>query len=183
MFGYKGIKQFIMDEFPYKKYMVRPSAPPVISYICFEEEDGKVYKGEGNVTFVAYYPFALSVNPISIDYAAGGVTISNPGDLESNFSIVYALSNLTSGLTLALTSSGTTKTLTIGNITAKSGDTYLLLNSRTQLLEGLDSSQNRTGNLYNLHITGGDFFTIPPGTSTLVTSKTYVSAEYSPVYY
>lgn len=63
-------KQLIFDERPYKYYMAKPSAPPTLKTICFDEKyiennvvkTKRIYKGEGEVTFVCYYPFARTVN-------------------------------------------------------------------------------------------------------------------------
>ena len=83
MFGYRGLKRLIFDETPYKYYMVRPAQPPVLSYLCFEEDHCLIYKGEGSVQFIAYYPYAKDVTATSITYAAGGTTINNIGDLPA----------------------------------------------------------------------------------------------------
>ena len=34
VFGFKGVKPLIFDEFPYKKYMVKCATSPVLKYIC-----------------------------------------------------------------------------------------------------------------------------------------------------
>ena len=61
-------KQFISDEKPYKYYMVK-SGNPQLKYICFGKEgDPRIYKGEGTLTFTAYYPFAKSKYKFLEDY-------------------------------------------------------------------------------------------------------------------
>lgn len=66
VFGKKEPQRLIFDETPYKYYMVKPNSAPQFKYICFNEErDGKIqriYKGEGTINLVAYYPFAKSVH-------------------------------------------------------------------------------------------------------------------------
>lgn len=66
--GKKEIQNLIFDEHPYKVYRVKPSSAPTIKYICFEENSERVYKGEGSITFVAYYPFAKSRFKYKEDY-------------------------------------------------------------------------------------------------------------------
>lgn len=84
IFGTKKICELIFDERPYKVYSVKLAKPIELNYICFDEErieweehteeDGyipgsidhkihtgekqRIYKGEGTIEFVAYYPFA-----------------------------------------------------------------------------------------------------------------------------
>ena len=83
VFGTKEIKQLIFDECPYKYYMAKLESPVELSYVCFDErtyiDDGsrgtgikdrelrtlsdttsRIYKGEGKMTFVCYFPFAKS---------------------------------------------------------------------------------------------------------------------------
>lgn len=61
VFGTKELGKLIFDERPYKYYMVK-SGNPQLKYICFGKEGGpRIYKGEGTLTFTAYYPFAKSV--------------------------------------------------------------------------------------------------------------------------
>ena len=64
-FGDKGIHELIFDERPYKVYMAKATGTPQLKTICFdgEDKDGnpcRIYKGEGTLTFTAYYPFARS---------------------------------------------------------------------------------------------------------------------------
>ena len=60
LLGDKQLHDLIFDEYPYKVYRAKVSGNPSIKYICFEEEGERVYKGEGTISLVAYYPFARS---------------------------------------------------------------------------------------------------------------------------
>ena len=61
--------QLIFSERPYKYYMAKPKSAPKLSYIAFDDTDGtRVYRGEGTVQFVCYYPWARSVGKYLIDY-------------------------------------------------------------------------------------------------------------------
>ena len=54
----KDIVPLVFDERPYKEYLVKPTGEPQLSYICFDEKDQRIYKGEGTLEFTAYSPFA-----------------------------------------------------------------------------------------------------------------------------
>ena len=60
VFGTKELGKLVFDERPYKYYMVK-SSKPQLKYICFGKNGERIYKGEGTLTFTAYYPFAKSV--------------------------------------------------------------------------------------------------------------------------
>lgn len=61
VFGTKELGKLVFDERPYKYYMVK-SGKPQLKYICFGREgEARTYKGEGTLTFTAYYPFAKSI--------------------------------------------------------------------------------------------------------------------------
>ena len=53
------VGKLVFDERPYKYYMVK-SGKPQLKYICFGKDGERTYKGEGTLTFTAYYPFAKS---------------------------------------------------------------------------------------------------------------------------
>ena len=91
MFSFKSIKPLIFDEFPYKKYMVKCAQPPQLRFLPFDSYEFRIYKGEGTVQLVAYYPFAFSVVSPSLAYADGGAVINNVGDLPANLNIIYDL--------------------------------------------------------------------------------------------
>lgn len=59
-FGDKQIHELIFDERPYKVYMAKINGTPQIKTICFEVEGQRIYKGEGTLNFICYYPFAKS---------------------------------------------------------------------------------------------------------------------------
>ena len=51
------------DEDPYKQYSAKITSNPKLSWIAFddpEKEKGRVYKGEGTIQFICYYPWATS---------------------------------------------------------------------------------------------------------------------------
>lgn len=186
MFSYKGIKPLIFDEYPYKKYMVKCIQPPVIKYIPFDHLEFRIYKGEGTVQFVAYYPFAFGVVSPSLAYTAAGATINNNGDMPANLEILYDLNEANGNISLKLreTMDGSIiGQLNLVGVTPVAGDRYMMVNTQTQLIEGLDASKNKTGNLYNKYIDTGDFFWPPVGRSVLVSDQPFISAQYTPIFY
>lgn len=182
MFGYKGLKRLIFDEKPDRYYMVRPTQPPVLSYLPFGEGEDLVYKGEGSVQFIAYYPYAKAIEPTEVAYRYGGATITNEGDKSAGLEITYAAAALESGISLSLVQNNETKILTLSAMALPSDEDGILINSNTQLIEGM-SGDAKTGHLYNQYIASGDFIFVEPGTATLTSNPSYSSARYTTVYY
>lgn len=182
--GFKGVQQLIFDEFPYKKYMVSCSAPPAFKYICFDHMEMRLYKGEGQANFIAYYPFALATFSPHLDNTNTGI-INNVGDLEAEIKTIYSLEELSSlQLQLQALNEDILGLLKMEQITPQSNeDKFILINSYTHLVEGLDNNYHKTGNLYNKFITKGDFFRAPLGRTRVVSDKTFVKLEYTPIYY
>ena len=63
------------------------------------------------------------------------------------------------------------------------GDTYIVINTKNYLIEGLDENFERTGTLYNKYISAGDFFHPPVGRSFLQSTVAFEKAIYTPLYY
>lgn len=68
----------ILDESPYKVYTVKVATPPILNYICFEKNGERIYKGEGNINFIAYSPLARSRYKFKNDY------VSEDGDPKTD---------------------------------------------------------------------------------------------------
>lgn len=163
-FGTKELRQLVFDEVPYKYYMVKTTGLPQLKYVCFDEEGERIYKGEGTLNFIAYFPFAKSVYKFLSEYSSSkypnkfeweeftnmkqekgtydgtGTTINlfNAGQLETDF---YAYFAFASG-SLALSNvridvdSKTIGILNFSTMTAQGSDTYIRINSRANLIEG-----------------------------------------------
>lgn len=113
LFSDKELHTLILDEYPYKVYTVKPSMPPQLSYLCFDElefgqtspelymrslyepslnAEGRVrhYKGEGSVQFIAYQPMAVSRFKYLDQYVPtnipewGDFNYENRGDMYAN---------------------------------------------------------------------------------------------------
>ena len=166
--------------------MVKCTAPPTLKYIAFDLQEVKVYKGEGSVNLTAYYPYALSTWETVFNGAAseGEVewTMSNNGDLEAPFKIIFP-TNLTEIQLTLEQDSNVIGTISLTDISKLGTDTYFCIDSRTNLIEGLNNSYVKTGQLYNRFITEGDFFKLPIGISKLTTSAPWNKIRYNFLYY
>lgn len=191
IFNGKNLGYLIFDELPFKKYTVKSTGTPNIKFICFEENGKRVYKGEGTLTFTAYYPYAKSVHKYlnqfsgarysnlkewqessgmkltgdGYDGTLSPIKVVNVGDVEVAPRIYYPISE-TKILDITLKSNDDVDKagIKLENITLEKGDTGILLNMETHLAEGYNLNNNiytRTGKLYNKYIVTGDFFTIP----------------------
>ena len=70
VFNGKDMGELIFDEEPYKAYTVKVQSPPQLQFICFDKSEGvRVYKGEGTIQFIAYYPYAKSVKKYLEDFS------------------------------------------------------------------------------------------------------------------
>lgn len=119
VFCAKAMGELIFDETPYKAYTAKVQSPVQINYICFDDENGKrVYKGEGTIQFICYYPYAKSVHKYLDEFNdfyylnknewaeasgmlssksyydgtnAGVITVYNAGDLETDWCAYYTM--------------------------------------------------------------------------------------------
>lgn len=210
-FSTKELKRLIFDEAPYKYYMAKPSGTLQLKYICFDEGGERIYKGEGTLNFVAYYPFAKSVHKFLNSYSAedypektewnkyaklpstqGGydgtgpsINLYNSGQLETDFYAYYSFVGTTIAATnIKISQDPNNRTLSFSSITKKGSDNQIRINSKTNLIEGCNSSFAPTGTLYNSYITSGDFFKIPLLASTFESTGTdCVKIEYDYLYY
>ena len=118
VFGDKKPHWLIFDEAPYKKYLVKIAQPIQLTYICFMENNQRIYKGDGQIQFVCYSPFARSVYKSLSEYnniniaewsATSGMlnslsgydnfgnnnyaTLYNPGDFDADFKLYVPFSS------------------------------------------------------------------------------------------
>ena len=81
--GTKKMVQLIFDETPYKYYSVKSTGTSDLKYICFDDENNqRVYKGEGILSFIAYDPFgyarAQSISELTLPKNINGLSLENP---------------------------------------------------------------------------------------------------------
>lgn len=56
-------QDLVFDELPYKTFRAKLSGKPQFKFICFKDSDGnRVYKGEGELKFICFFPFAYGLN-------------------------------------------------------------------------------------------------------------------------
>lgn len=217
LFGSRDEQQLIFDETPYKVYMARVEQSPNFTYICFDvEEEGqkqRIYKGEGTIQFTCYYPFAKSRFKYLDEYANitninewsaaagiikntnegydkfenGQIKVYNGGDMDTDFNLYIPIAGtVIPELTIGLM--GTSDILKIKNGSAHGGDNSIRINTKTNLIEGVDSERNFTGRVYNNLITSGVFFKIPQGKDNYITisglnENVIPQIEYNYLYY
>ena len=210
--GDKQIHPLVFDEAPYKTYMVKTSSIPTLKFICFDnitKNNGemtvnRVYKGEGSLQFIAYFPFARCTKKYLSEYtdsnkeewaSASGllttqgdydgtgaeINLYNPGDIETDFFAYYVRTSLKRLTKIYINSN-------ILNFDFSNNDnvidTYIRINSKANLIEGCDENFKPTGTLYNKFITSGDFFKIPTGKNQLLSvGANCVKIEYDYLYY
>lgn len=256
VFNTNEMGPLIFDETPYKAYTAKVQSPPQLKYICFDEDGARVYKGEGTIQFICYYPYARSVHKYLDEYtneydeylASIGATpatdtgmgvpplyvpgygatytseewiaqwkdgsgmlatasnlgtsgtnikVYNPGDKEADFVAFYSTSTLTSSFSLSLSlTDASDSSIQFGELNLEgipsTLDTYIFINSKTNLIEGCSDSSNiegRTGRLYNSYIVNGDFFKIPISTTSTnryilkSTGNNCIKLDYDYLYY
>ena len=191
VFGTKELGKLVFDERPYKYYMVK-SGKPQLKYICFGKEGERIYKGEGTLTFTAYYPFAKSVFKFLNEYGNknknewkeasgmkaekgtydivsnnGSISVYNAGDLETDFILKFRLpvDNTPIGdikITLSKENVGKVEAFLDLNGFSKKGADTGFQINTKTNLIEGFNAEGLTGTLYNENITQGDFFKIPP---------------------
>lgn len=192
VFGTKELGKLVFDERPYKYYMVK-SGKPQLKYICFGKEgEARTYKGEGTLTFTAYYPFAKSIYKFLNEYSDknkdewkeasgmkaekgtydtvsnnGLISVYNAGDLEADFILKFDFPiNNTSISDIKITLSKEN----VGKVEAfldLKGFSKKNTDTGFQINTKTNliegfNAEGLTGALYNENIIQGDFFKIPP---------------------
>lgn len=74
-FNSDGLHDLVFDENPYKIYSAKVTGTAMIKYICFEVDGQRRYRGEGNIQFTCFYPYAHTPKTL----AAGKLVDSNMG--------------------------------------------------------------------------------------------------------
>lgn len=166
----KDMGELIFDEAPYKAYTAKIQSPPQLKFICFNENGQRVYKGEGTIQFISYFPYAKSVHKYLDQFGeiytnksewkdasrmkstkgsydvinSGKIMVYNAGDVETDWELYVPISQSGCSLTQISLERGvsTLYQLQFSNITQqKENDSYLRISSRTNLIEGCDSKK------------------------------------------
>ena len=191
VFGTKELGKLVFDERPYKYYMVK-SGKPQLKYICFGKEGERIYKGEGTLTFTAYYPFAKSIFKFLNEYNDknkdewkeasgmkaekgtydtvsdnGSISVYNAGDLETDFILKFDFpvdNTSISDIKITLSKENVGKVEAFLDLKGFSKkNTDTGFQINTKTnLIEGFNAEGLTGTLYNENIIQGDFFKIPP---------------------
>ena len=64
LFSTDKLQDLVFDELPYKTYKAKLKSKPEFKFICFTDRDTgeRVYKGEGTLNFICYFPYAFGFN-------------------------------------------------------------------------------------------------------------------------
>ena len=170
IFDGKAAGDLIFDELPYKIYSAKLQNSPQLKTICFDKNDGsgRVYKGEGTINFVCYYPFARSrykyldqyqdiyfpnknewkdssmmlTTQGTYDGSGTSINIYNPGDIPTDWIAYYSFNSSTVS-TFTITINGG-RQISVPEIEKKQGDTSngFYINSKTGLIGGCNENNN-----------------------------------------
>lgn len=83
VFNGDGIHDLIFDEEPYKVYSAKVTGTAQVKHLCFEVNGSRVYRGEGNIQFTCFYPYAHTLN-----------TLPEKGEFDVRFPIEYVDSGM-----------------------------------------------------------------------------------------
>ena len=89
-----------------------------------------------------------------------GVAFYNAGDLPTHFRMDFVEGEEKGVYSFSLYLDGQ-EAFKVENLELGDGDEGFRINSRLNLIEGIDRDHNSTGRIYNKYITGGDFFKLP----------------------
>lgn len=60
LFATDKLQDLVFDEEPYKTWKAKLKAKPEFKSLCFKDDDGnRVYKGDGKLQFICYFPYAF----------------------------------------------------------------------------------------------------------------------------
>lgn len=64
VFSTDKLQDLVFDENPYKVYKAKLKNAPDFKFICFKDKETgqRIYKGEGNLSFICYHPLAYCFN-------------------------------------------------------------------------------------------------------------------------
>ena len=176
-------------DYTYNDWINGPVTTKNFNIIFLEKNihNKRIYKGEGKVDLVSFYPYAFCDPNFAIGYDstkqpdnyyewidASGLReeklvdneVYNPGDFEAPFWLKITDLDIDDNNNKSLQSGG----IEIDGNSLKwlagainEDDTYIIVDGRTQLIEGYNDN-GKTGRIYNHLITSGNWFKIPIST-------------------
>lgn len=90
IFSSDQLQDLVFDEQPYKTYKAKCKSQPQFKYVCFKDPQTqqRIYKGEGTLNFICYYPFAYCYNKYVVT-AADYYKTTTPETILNPLSINY----------------------------------------------------------------------------------------------
>lgn len=107
-------------------------------------------------------------------YSQGVYKLYNAGDVDMPFQLFLSAADVANASTIE---NGENK-LELAAFTLEGGDTYVMYDSISHVLQGCDSSYKKTNNLYNKYIISGNFFNLPVGEVELKTPQGILKYKY-----
>lgn len=76
LFATDKLLDLVFDELPYKTYRAKLKSKPEFKCLCFTDKDSgqRVYKGEGTLNFICYFPFAYGFDKYIVKAADNYLT-------------------------------------------------------------------------------------------------------------
>ena len=111
---------------------------------------------------------------------AGPISLYNPGCIDSHFKLRI---DFIDGKIGAGGVRLDNDSLNWKEFELKGNDTYVVIDTKMNLIEGHDADNKKTGKIYNEYITSGTFFKIPVGQSTMELTTITASAIDYDYYY
>ena len=85
LFSNDKLQDLVFDELPYKTFKAKISSKPEFKTLCFTDRSSgqRVYKGEGTLKFICFYPYAYGLNKYVVR-AADYYKCQSPEQIISN---------------------------------------------------------------------------------------------------
>ena len=152
-----SFKKLIFDERPYKYYMAKPSAPPVLKTLCFTEnyiegnktKTRRIYKGEGEIQFICYYPFAKTFEGIKYENKINSIPQMAINSSEWVSSVNWLESQGSFDKFAATTSTQTAYLYNPGDFTANYKITLAQIPQKIEMIHEDATTQTTTATLVN----------------------------------
>lgn len=156
------------ENFKKDKYYIKNEDGMYVLATVFEESKEYYYRYDN----VEEWAAASGILP-SEEYAnkdlfqgsisSGTINLYNPGCIDSHFKLkIISTEGTIAAGSIAI---GNDNKLSWKEFKLKGKDTYVVINTKINLIEGYNDENNKTGEIYNEYIESGTFFKIPTGDS------------------
>lgn len=85
-------QDLVFDELPFKTYKAKLKSKPDFKFVCFNDKETgqRVYKGEGKISFICYYPYAFCFNKYVVRAADNYYTPHSARPIDTNIESPYS---------------------------------------------------------------------------------------------